>query len=218
MPNYNDIYVLLPVRLGNPKTRLAPILNPDARSKLTLLMLNDVIDVINNFQNVFVVTQDKSVISIAKERGVKLIRAVMGDLNSDIEYAQLWCMKSSAKSILILLPDLPALTAEDLIEIVNLGVGDITSVITPSKDGGTNALFLKPCNLIKPNFGKNSFNRHMQDLRKIGIDAKLYSSMGTRLDIDTIDDARELIRIKDTLSRIPRSLTYLEKLIQDDLK
>ncbi len=73
-------------------------------------------------------------------------------------------------------------------------------------------LFLHPCDLIKPSFGVGSFERHMLQLGSVGAVVRVYKSMSTSLDIDTHVDVQELLEKKNSFSRPPKSLIYLEKL------
>jgi len=205
-----ETYILLPVkRLSASKTRLSPILRAEERSKLTLLMLEDVMEVVIGYGNAFVVTKDEVVGTFAKERGLSVIDSRFGDLNADLVYARSRCTLTETKNILFLLPDLPAVTADDIEGITELGGKAPSAVIAPSKDGGTNALLLRPSDLIDPGFGSLSFERHVKNLRKLGVEPSVYSSLGTELDLDTPEDAKKLLEIGWRSRAKSRALSYL---------
>ena len=213
MLNVNEVCVLIPVkRLEQSKSRLSNILKAEERSKLTLLMLEDVVDKVKRFPNVFIVTGDDKVSSFSEKHGLRSLNSRKDDLNLDLNDANSWCIQSGAKSTMILFADLPALSVMDLAKILELATEHPTAIIAPSNDGGTNVLLLQPSGLIELNFGRDSYKRHLENLRNVGVKAKIYDSVGTRLDIDMIEDIQEFIRMKDFFIREPKTLTYLESI------
>jgi len=213
MPPSDDLFILLPVKkLTTSKTRLSPVLSPEERSRLTLLMLEDVIKSVSGQQNAFVVTGDQTVGTFAIEHGLGLIESGLGDLNADLVYARTRCIAAGASSILFLLPDLPTLSTRDIEGMIELGRDAPSAVVAPSRDGGTNALLLSPCDLIEPAFGYMSLERHVRELRAVSVEPSVYSSLGTELDIDTPEDARILLEIGGRFCGGARALSYLKEI------
>jgi len=216
MCHQGGVYGVIPVkRLRDSKSRLSSILNPNERATLTLLMLEDVVTNIQSSElvhRVLIVTPDEHVTRFAKELGVESLLSNSDDLNLDLENAVAWCSRSGAESTLIVLADLPTLSNEDIRNIIEPTFFNSAAVIAPSKDGGTNALFLHPCGLIKPSFGVGSFERHMLQLGSVNAFVRVYRSMSISLDIDTHEDVQELLQKKNSFRHPPKSLIYLEKL------
>ncbi len=209
----DEPYILLPVKgLGASKTRLSPILSADERGRLTLLMLEDVMESVGGYRNAYVVTGDAVVDAFSREHSFRVIESNLGDLNADLAYARSRCVAAGASSLLYLLPDLPALKADDVGRMTELSGDAPSAVIGPSRDGGTNALLLKPCTLIEPSFGRLSLERPKRSLRQVGVEPKIYSSLGTELDLDSPEDARRLIEIGVQLRGGGRALSYLNEI------
>lgn len=66
-----------------------------------------------------------------------------GRLSDALGYAASWCVKREAEAVLILSADVPLITERNLKEIICFSE-KISVVISPSTDGGTNALMLRP--------------------------------------------------------------------------
>jgi 2-phospho-L-lactate guanylyltransferase (CobY/MobA/RfbA family) len=87
------------------------------------------------------------------------------------------------KDDLLILPcDLPFVSREDIDTLLQ---GKTT--IVPSQDGGTNALFLPAAVEIETQFGKNSFEKHLDALNSRNVAYEVYTSDNFR-DIDTEED------------------------------
>ncbi len=69
-------------------------------------------------------------------------------------------------------------------------------VLSRSYDGGTNALFQSPPNLIHACFGPKSFAKHIKEAQRRGVCFKLYYSIGVATDIDSAEDLGKLIKIE----------------------
>jgi len=218
MPAIDEPVILLPVKgLGTSKTRLSPILSVGERAKLTLLLLWDVLECFEKYRNRFVVTSDGEVAAFARDHGSGVIESYFGDLNSDLAFARSRCTKEGGASVLYLLPDLPTLTRMDVDAMVGLEGKHPSTVVAPSKDGGTNALLLKPCDLIEPLFGTKSLERHLSRLMAVGVEPEIYSSMGTSFDLDTETDLMRLIELAQSTEK-GRAVSYLLSLDLDGLK
>jgi 2-phospho-L-lactate guanylyltransferase (CobY/MobA/RfbA family) len=86
------------------------------------------------------------------------------------------------------------MTERDLNGIIRLS-GKVSVVISPSMDGGTNALMLKPPNVIKTCFGPRSFEKHINEASKKGIPIRVYRSPRISLDIDSVQDLKTLLKV-----------------------
>jgi 2-phospho-L-lactate guanylyltransferase len=215
----SGIYAVIPVKLlRDSKSRLSSILDPEKRETLTLLMLEDVVNTIQSsrlIEKILVVTPDEKVIQLTRRLDVDSLASNFNDLNRDLETGLAWCQKNGAKSILIVLADLPAITGGDLKHIIGLTYDVPNAVIAPSRDDGTNVLLLHPCDLISPSFGLESYERHMLKLKSVGVEVKVYQSNGTALDIDTPKDVLEFSRKKSYFFHHLKSWNYLHTIISE---
>jgi 2-phospho-L-lactate guanylyltransferase len=120
-------------------------------------------------------------------------------LNPSLKEAIQWCVEKNADSVLILPADIPLVTSEDVNRLVELGSEWSTVVLSPSWDGGTNALFLNPPNLLPVCFGPNSFFQHVKEALDKGVSLKFHSSRRMLLDVDSEDDLRRVLEIEECI-------------------
>lgn len=182
--------------MSKAKSRLSALLGPQQRRELALLMLTHVIQAsmkAKSVDGVVVVSSDNLILKKAREQGAFAIQDVDEDLNAAVARAMRWCAKRGATATLTIPSDLPLLRPTDIDEVVEL-VGEGGGVVLcPSYDGGTNALFCSPPNLIEPRFGSMSFYRHIYEASRRGLPYLIYESPRFSLDIDTPIDLKRLI-------------------------
>jgi 2-phospho-L-lactate/phosphoenolpyruvate guanylyltransferase len=142
---------------------------------------------------VVVISRDAAVRRLAKQAGAWALVEAGEDLNKALQQASDWVAAQGGQAILILPGDLPLLQLSDLTEIVEAGQSNPSIVIAPSQRlDGTNALFLRPPNLIPFAFGLGSLERHQQAARAIGIEPVIYRSLTVALDLDLPADLTAL--------------------------
>ncbi len=194
------VFAIVPVKsLKASKRRLSAVLNPQERKLLTLAMLEDVLKALNSsvVHEIVVVSTDSTVRQVANKFGASYISANQKALNPAIEEATEWCVRKHADSVLILPADIPLVSPKDIDRIVELSSEGASLVLSPSRDGGTNALFKSPPNLIRSRFGPNSFMKHVRDAHNKGIHVKFHCSVGIATDIDSAQDLRKLLEIEN---------------------
>ncbi len=98
----------------------------------------------------------------------------------------------------VVLPaDLPLLTGDDILTLLDHAVKPPVVVIAPDRHKrGTNALVISPAGLIEYDFGENSFERHCQLARKAGARLEIVDLPSLGLDLDVPEDF-ELIKTMD---------------------
>lgn len=190
-------WAIIPVKqLDKAKSSLKPILTPKQRRELVLCMFEDVLNSIkyaNSIEGTIVVSPDEQVLDFARLRGATPLADYGVDLNEALNLAISHARELGAKSVLILPSDIPLIRPVDVEKIVAMASSEREIVITPSRRKGTNALLLKPPNLIKLCFGGQSFRAHMEEAHRAGIMPHIYRS--ERLETD-IDEASDLIKLK----------------------
>ncbi|MEM3663240.1 MAG: 2-phospho-L-lactate guanylyltransferase [Candidatus Jordarchaeales archaeon] len=188
----NNIHLVIPFKgLDAAKSRLSPFLSLSERRKLSFAMLLDVIGIAKRseiFKEIHIVTPDLSIVNSLK--GVNFIfERLPCDLNKAIQLGIDFCTRCNADSVLILPADLPFIKPKDILNIVELGEQDQeVIVISQSRSGGTNALFMKPPGILPPQFGEDSFKKHVSSSKARGIPVKVYSSPTVEIDIDHLND------------------------------
>ena len=66
-------------------------------------------------------------------------------------------------------------------------------IISPSKGGGTNLLYINREYNYKPLFGAFSFFKHVQEAKNNNLDVNIYDSFYLSLDVNTPEDLGEIL-------------------------
>lgn len=174
------------------------VFNPQERQTLTLAMLEDVLKSVkcSVVCQTVVIGSDRTVEELANNFGVSYLKERKHELNQAVKQATEWCIQNNANSVLILPADIPLIISKDINHIVKLCPKETSVVISPSQNGGTNALLQKPPDLIPPHFGPNSFRKHKSQALHKGILTRVYRSKRVATDIDSPKDLEKLLKIK----------------------
>jgi len=185
-------WAIIPVKhLSIAKSSLSKALTPSQRRELVLNMLADVLNAVHkarSVENSIVVSPDEEVLKFARTCGAIGFADYGARLNEALELAIKHAMEKGAPSILILPSDIPLLTSADVENIISIAYSPRAAVIAPSKDNGTNALFLRPADVMNLRFGGESFPAHLSEARMTGIRPQVYRSITVATDIDEIED------------------------------
>jgi 2-phospho-L-lactate/phosphoenolpyruvate guanylyltransferase len=194
-------FAIVPVkRFENAKTRLSSILDKDDRIRLSLLMLGDtlrVLRVVHLLTKVITVSADKRVEEIAAKYGANfLLEEKERGVNSAVALADNYCMKEGADATIVIPHDLPLLDSTDICKACEMAENENRCiVICPSvRYDGTNILLKKPPSIIATFYDADSYNMHIKAAIRLGIPVKRLFSKSLMHDIDTPEDALELIR------------------------
>jgi 2-phospho-L-lactate guanylyltransferase len=161
------------------KSRLSAVLDAAARRALARQMLEHVLETL-------------------RAAGIKSVRVAdaadgTGDLNADVSEAARLAESQGATDLLLVMADLPYLSADDIAALVEAG-RDHAVVIAEAKDGGTNALLLRPPTVLGFAFATHapSAARHAERARQAGIEPAIVRRPGLARDIDTPADLAAL--------------------------
>jgi len=189
---------LIPMKqLSQAKMRLADVLDREQRAELTLAMLADVIAACSAsgcFDEIAVVSNDSEVFWRARELGARPLAepaTLGGGLNEGVTFAQRYLGRRVAVSELVILPaDMPLVRAEDVRAVVDaLGAGEGPRVvIVRSRDNGTNALALRPPEVIDVRFGRDSADAHADTARAAGVPLVELALERLAFDVDAPED------------------------------
>jgi 2-phospho-L-lactate guanylyltransferase len=186
-----SVFVVIPVKtLLKAKMRLSALLSLRERQAFTLAMLEDVLRAVRRSKicQIVVISPDSVVQEFAQNFGVTVLQERTYGLNEAAEQATLWCIRKNAELVLILPADIPLLKPEDVNEIIGLSSENSCIVVSPSRNGGTNALLRKPPNAVSLRFGTDSFRKHLAEASARNVPSKVYLSHRVSLDIDSIED------------------------------
>lgn len=191
---------LIPMKgLADAKMRLADMLDGRERSELVLAMLTDVIAACREsscFQDIAVVTADSEVCWHARELGAKPLAepATLLGLNDGLTFAQRYIGRRMGASEMVILPaDVPLARADDVRSVfAALDGGDPRIVIVRARDGGTNALAMRPVEAIPMRFGRDSADAHIAEARAAGIEVVEVAVERLQFDVDEPEDVEAL--------------------------
>ncbi|MFI5267285.1 MAG: 2-phospho-L-lactate guanylyltransferase [Chloroflexota bacterium] len=185
------IVALVPAKvLVGAKSRLAAVLDEPERATVALDMLRAVLEQLRLVRNVHayaVVTSDERAAAVARQLGAIVVAEPSEGLNLALDAGLAWAGEQGAEALLVVLSDLPLALANDLEAVA--GCAEQAQVaIAPSKDGGTNALLLRPPNAIPFRFGRDSASYHRFEAEKRGLEVAFVDRENLAFDVDTPED------------------------------
>ena len=193
---------VLPVkRFRSAKQRLDPALPAAARRMLAEAMVSDVLTALRLARRIdamAVVTGEASVEVLARAHGAATIADP--DDAGHVPAALLgvrWATEGGAERVLLVPGDCPAASPAELDELLApTGTHSPEApevVVVPDRHGtGTNALLLRPPDVIAPSFGPGSRGRHEAAARAAGATLRVAEPASLVLDVDTADDLATL--------------------------
>jgi 2-phospho-L-lactate/phosphoenolpyruvate guanylyltransferase len=210
-------FAIVPIkRFENAKTRLSSILDTDDRIRLSLLMLEDTLQIlsaVHSLSQLITVSADKRVGEIAVKYGANfLLEEKERGVNSAVALADSYCMKKAADATIVIPHDLPLLDSTDVSKACELAENESRCiVICPSlRYDGTNMLLRKPPSIIATFYDADSYNMHVKAAIRLGIPVKRLFSKALMHDIDTPEDALEVMK-EETVTA--RSLEFIKSKI-----
>jgi 2-phospho-L-lactate guanylyltransferase len=199
------VWALVPAKsFGRAKSRLSKALGEGARRDLARSMLEHVLGVLassSEIAGVMVVTDGDDVADLARARGAVAVRDAVPDsasalvLGDIVDAALLELRARSAGAALVLMSDLPDLSAADVRRLV-AQMAELDVVAAPDLRGeGTNALGLTPPDRLPTSFGvRDSFPRHLRAAEAAGLRVGVERSFGLAFDVDEPADLEVLAR------------------------
>ncbi|MDE0069027.1 MAG: 2-phospho-L-lactate guanylyltransferase [Caldilineaceae bacterium] len=211
-----SLWTILPVKpFGEGKSRLAGHLSPDRRRTLNRNLLAHTLGAVRLAHvkgEIVVVSRDKEALEAAARTGSHALIEEPSDprlsrnavlphaispelqLNAALTQATRYAVARGATKVLVLPTDIPNLTAEDVRAVASPCGAGPQIIIAPSRDGGTNALFLQPAQAIPFAFGRGSFARHQRLAEAAGIPVRVVASASLLFDIDLPEDYENVVR------------------------
>lgn len=198
------LWAIVPVKpLRRGKSRLAGVLSEEQRTELNQELLERTLDTLSTLKEldqVLVVSRDPHALTIARNHGaMTVLEDGQSELNTALTRATVVAKINATRGVLILPADLPLVTREDILTLIDRAVKPPVVVIAPDRHRkGTNALLMVPPELIEYDFGEDSFQRHCERVAKSGARLEVVELPSLGLDLDMPEDL-EMIRKLDGL-------------------
>ncbi len=185
---HRPIRIVVPFKLDNAKSRLAPALKAAERRLLAFAMLKDVLDVVLGFGGATILSRpglDAAQVGYDVE-----IHESELDLNDALnaliadEASRGW-----TADILIVMADLALLTQNDMAGILSCR-GDV--VLCPGRGGGTNMILIRSPE-FRTCYQGLSFPKHLDCARQAGLEVSVFESFRAGSDIDCPEDLVEVL-------------------------
>jgi 2-phospho-L-lactate/phosphoenolpyruvate guanylyltransferase len=213
------ICAIVPVKsLRLAKGRLSGVLSEAERRALVLAMLDDVLASLGAataVDHVGVISADPGVLARAAALGADALIDSSADLNGALTQAAGHYAMLGATAALVVPADVPLVTAREFDCFAGtIGAGPGVR-LAPARDGGTNALLVRPPLALPFLFGEGSLARHQAAASAQGIVARLVHLPGLALDVDQPDDLVLLAEAAgDTAAqRLARELRACERVM-----
>jgi len=199
------LWAIVPVKpLRRGKSRLAGILTEDERAELNRALLQHTLETLSGLkeiEQVLVVSRDPQVLTIARNYGARTVREDgQPQLNTALKRATIVAQVHATRGVLVLPADLPLISREDALALVERATDPPVVVIAPDRHGkGTNALLISPAGLIEYDFGENSFQRHCNLVKKAGARLEIVNLPSLGLDLDSPEDLEIIKNMESTI-------------------
>jgi 2-phospho-L-lactate guanylyltransferase len=190
------------------KSRLAEVLDADARATLAREMARDVLATLTASPGLAgVALLAPAGEELAQEFGCRSLRddPALG-LNGNLAQALAALAADGAGTVVIVPADVPGIAPAEVATLLAAHGSGVT-LVPASRDGGTNALALTPPGAIAPAFGADSARRHREAARAAGRAMTALDLAGFARDIDTPADLLWLCGMPEGA---PRTRRYLE--------
>jgi 2-phospho-L-lactate guanylyltransferase len=195
-------FALVPVkRLEDSKSRLLAHLPNAARRALTRAMLEDLLEALSQTRGLdrfAVTTPDPQVAQIARAFGAETLMREEPGLNAALEDGIERLQPTAHETCLIVLGDVAGALARDFETLLRASTSnDAPSIwLSPSADGGTSALALRPARAIPCCFGKDSAKRHREAALAAGVAYHELPLPSLMIDLDEPEDLEAFLATK----------------------
>ena len=196
------LWAIVPVKpLRRGKSRLAGTLTEDERTVLNQELLEHTLKILSTLKEldqVLVVSRDPHALTIARNHGARTVQEDgQPHLNTALARATVMAQVHTIRGILVLPADLPLLTHDDVLALIDRAVKPPVVVIAPDRHGkGTNALLMVPAGQIEYDFGEGSFQRHCDRAKKSGARLEIVELPSLGLDLDLPEDLEMVRKLK----------------------
>lgn len=205
-----SVWAMVPIKpLNRAKSRLASVLPPEQRASLALAMLHHNLAVLTStplLAGVLVISRDTKALAAARAVGgvQTLQESGTPELNSALKRAARLLISWKVEAALILPADVPLINREEVEAIIRLGEEGRQVILVPDrKKDGTNAIFVRPPDVIEMGFGEGSFLRHQASAQEVACGLQVYESERLGLDVDTPEDLADYVKLAAKYGQSP---------------
>ena len=187
-------HVLVPLkRLDGAKTRLAAALEPASRRDVMRAMLAGTLGAVRPVGRATLVSSDPAAATLAADHAVSWWDDRGLSWNAALAAAMREVVKEPV--VAVVSADLPLVVTEDVEALVGATPGRGVA-IARARDGGTNAVSMRPPGLLVTCFGVPASSvRHAEIAAAAGVDATVVDREGLALDLDTPEDAEHALAV-----------------------
>jgi len=195
--------ILLPITgLDQAKTRHAPELSPEQRRELVRAMFQDVAAQLVQVATkalIVLVTPDMGMAEFGLSQGWDIVlESGPGTESCSVDRASVLLEERGITQVLRVPADVPLVQARDLDYLLSLPLTPPEAVLVPSREGtGTNAVLRTPPSVFPSRFGPDSLRLHGEEARSRGVTVQVIENPRLALDLDTVEDLREFLRVGD---------------------
>lgn len=202
-------WAILPVKpFSKGKSRLRSVVVPDELEKLNRQCYERTLEVLSQtpaIDRVLVISRDKKALNLAVDRGCMAVyEQSTSNLNAAVRLGLEFITYRDPGRVLIIPSDLPLLKPADLGQLMTRSQkaeSEVFLVIVPDlAQQGTNAMLLSHPELVRPAFGRGSFQKHCAQAVQKGAELIVYLNRDIQQDLDTPTD---LEKMKFLLQRQP---------------
>lgn len=200
------LWAIVPVKpLRRGKSRLANALSDEERVELNQSLLQHTLKTLKGLkevEQVLVVSRDPEALTIARQQGARTVRENGQPLlNTALTRATVVAQVYATRGVLILPADLPLISEEDVLTLIERAANPPVIVIAPDRHRkGTNALLISPAGLIDYDFGENSFEKHCELAKKAGARLEIVDLPTLGLDLDLPEDLEIVRELEKTIT------------------
>jgi len=191
-------WAIVPVKpLRRGKSRLAGTLSEDERTELNRQLLEHTLQTLSELkeiEHILVVSRDPAALALARDLGARTVRENgTPQLNTALQRATVVAQVYATRGVLVLPADLPLITREDVLALLERATDPPVVVISPDhRKEGTNALLISPAGLIDYDFGVDSYKRHCQRAKEAGARLEVVTLPSLGLDLDLPEDLEKV--------------------------
>ena len=199
------VFAIIPIKeLSASKRQLSAVLSPEERCSLTAAMLEDVLKALKSsmITEIIIVGAGSLAQQVADKHGASYLSKGRVGLDRAVKTVVEWCLEKKVDAVLVLPANIPLTSSKDIDRIVELGSEEPSVVLSPSLNGGMNAIFLNPPNVIQAYFGPNCFFQNVETAIKKDVIIRFYSSREIAMNGDSEEDLQRLFETeKNTTSK-----------------
>jgi 2-phospho-L-lactate guanylyltransferase len=190
--------VLVPFKGDRYKSRLSPVLGPGQRRKLAYLLLGGVLRNICEAglrRRCYVISSDPEAGARARRAGVSFLRESKSSGVNEAVKLGMRRLKGREK-FMVIPSDLVLLSPSDIKHALGFD-RKASLVIAPSSSfNGTNLLLFSRRMRSQLSYDDNSFWNHLAAAARLGLRTVVLTRRGLVFDVDTPEDAEELVNLR----------------------